>query len=143
MSAELRKNRLTFIHAPILAEIVARLKAGEPALAQYLGGKQACFPRTVVGLTPSFRRSLPETGCLSQGLPHGKRRTAWLIALSSATVIPNETTATGDLDQRHLPQSAASPTAGPFPGEPAPIPPGQPVVSFGITVAELSAISQA
>src|ERR1035438_6785809 len=49
MSAELRKNRLTFIHAPILAEIVARLKAGEPALAQYLGGKQACFPRTVVG----------------------------------------------------------------------------------------------
>src|ERR1035438_2424605 len=25
------------------------------------------------GLTPSFRRSLPETGCLSQGLPHGKR----------------------------------------------------------------------
>src|ERR1035438_8018653 len=73
MSAELRKNRLTFIHAPILAEIVARLKAGEPALAQYLGGKQACFPRTVVGLTPSFRRSLPETGCLSQGLSHGKR----------------------------------------------------------------------
>src|ERR1035438_799125 len=71
MSAELRKNRLTFIHAPILAEIVARLKAGEPALAQYLGGKQACFPRTVVGLTPSFRRTLPETGCLSQGLPHG------------------------------------------------------------------------
>src|SRR5665811_413585 len=28
------------------------------------------------GLTPSFRRSLPETGCLSQGLPHGKRY-AW------------------------------------------------------------------
>ena len=28
------------------------------------------------GLTPSFRRSLPETGCLSQGLPHGKRD-AW------------------------------------------------------------------
>src|ERR1039457_6270919 len=27
-------------------------------------------------LTPSFRRSLPETGCLSQGLPHGKRY-AW------------------------------------------------------------------
>jgi trans-aconitate methyltransferase len=25
------------------------------------------------GLTPSFRRSLPETGCLSQGLPHAKR----------------------------------------------------------------------
>ena len=25
------------------------------------------------GLTPSFRRSLPETGCLSQRLPHGKR----------------------------------------------------------------------
>src|ERR1019366_4887496 len=25
------------------------------------------------GLTPSFRRSLPETGCLSQGLPYGKR----------------------------------------------------------------------
>src|ERR1035441_85473 len=24
------------------------------------------------GLTPSFRRSLPETGCLSQGLPCGK-----------------------------------------------------------------------
>src|ERR1035441_6915230 len=24
------------------------------------------------GLTPSFRRGLPETGCLSQGLPHGK-----------------------------------------------------------------------
>ena len=24
------------------------------------------------GLTPSFRRSLPETGCLSQGLPYGK-----------------------------------------------------------------------
>src|ERR1039457_3306942 len=23
------------------------------------------------GLTPRFRRSLPETGCLSQGLPHG------------------------------------------------------------------------
>ena len=71
MSAELRKNRSTFIHAPILAEIVARLKAGELALAQYLGGKQAGFPRTVVGLTPSFRRSLPETGCLSQGLPYG------------------------------------------------------------------------
>src|ERR1019366_9716682 len=28
------------------------------------------------GLTPSFRRTLPETGCLSQGLPHGKRY-AW------------------------------------------------------------------
>src|ERR1035438_1022404 len=28
------------------------------------------------GLTPSFRRSLPETGCLSQGLPHGTRRAA-------------------------------------------------------------------
>src|ERR1035441_6541922 len=27
------------------------------------------------GLTPSFRRTLPETGCLSQGLPHGKRFT--------------------------------------------------------------------
>src|ERR1035438_4226382 len=25
------------------------------------------------GLTPSFRCSLPETGCLSQGLPYGKR----------------------------------------------------------------------
>src|ERR1019366_4914097 len=24
------------------------------------------------GLTPSFRRTLPETGCLSQGLPRGK-----------------------------------------------------------------------
>src|ERR1039457_2270966 len=71
MSAELRKNRSAFIHTPILAEIVARLKAGELALAQYLGGKQACFPRTVVGLAPSFRRSLPETGCLSQGLPPG------------------------------------------------------------------------
>src|ERR1035441_591889 len=48
MSAELRKNRSAFIHTPILAEIVARLKAGELALAQYLGGKQAGFPRTVV-----------------------------------------------------------------------------------------------
>src|ERR1035438_167970 len=57
MSAELRKNRLTFIHAPILAEIVARLKAGEPALAQYLGGKQACFPRTVV--SPGFAAYRP------------------------------------------------------------------------------------
>src|ERR1019366_1113448 len=28
------------------------------------------------GLTPSFRRRLPETGCLSQGFPHGKRY-AW------------------------------------------------------------------
>jgi hypothetical protein len=74
MSAELRKNRSTFIHAPILAEIVARLQAGELALAQYLGGKQVGFPRTVVGLTPSFRRSLPETGCLSQGLSHGSCR---------------------------------------------------------------------
>src|ERR1017187_1428752 len=32
-------------------------------------GRYAANP----GLTPSFRRSLPETGCLSQGLPHGKR----------------------------------------------------------------------
>src|ERR1019366_10131900 len=31
------------------------------------------------GLTPSFRRSLPETGCLSQGLPHGKRSSNWFI----------------------------------------------------------------
>src|ERR1039457_6546746 len=31
------------------------------------GQKYAANP----GLTPSFRRSLPETGCLSQGLPHG------------------------------------------------------------------------
>src|ERR1019366_501977 len=28
------------------------------------------------GLTANFRRSLPEIGCLSQGLPHGKR-CAW------------------------------------------------------------------
>src|ERR1017187_1819084 len=35
-------------------------------------GRYAANP----GLTPSFRRSLPETGCLSQGLPHGKRY-AW------------------------------------------------------------------
>src|ERR1017187_5354592 len=28
------------------------------------------------GLTPSFRRTLPETGCLSQGVPHGIR-CAW------------------------------------------------------------------
>jgi hypothetical protein len=51
MSTELRKDRSAFIHAPILAEIVARLKAGELAMAQYLGGNQAGFPRTVVGLT--------------------------------------------------------------------------------------------
>src|SRR5450755_3002328 len=64
MSAELRKNRSTFIHAPILAEIVARLKAGEPAMAQYLGGKQACFPRTVVGLSPKcqIRRCAAKRG---------------------------------------------------------------------------------
>src|ERR1019366_8569180 len=36
------------------------------------GSRYAANP----GLTPSFRRSLPETGCLSQGLPHGKRY-AW------------------------------------------------------------------
>jgi len=51
MSAKLRKNRSAFIHAPILAEIVARLKAGEPALAQYLGGKQVGFPRTLESWT--------------------------------------------------------------------------------------------
>src|ERR1022692_2633942 len=28
----------------------------------------------ITRLTPSFRRSLPETGCLSRGLPHGTRR---------------------------------------------------------------------
>ena len=44
---------------------------------------------------------------------------SWLIALSSVTVIPNEATATGDLDQRHFPQSAAPPTAGPLPRKPA------------------------
>ena len=27
----------------------------------------------ITRLTPGFRRSLPETGCLSQGLPHGTR----------------------------------------------------------------------
>src|ERR1019366_6891088 len=36
------------------------------------GSRYAANP----GLTPRFRRSLPETGCLSQGLPHGKRY-AW------------------------------------------------------------------
>src|ERR1039457_6968296 len=34
------------------------------------------FSHANPGLTPSFRRSLPETGCLSQGLPHGKRSRA-------------------------------------------------------------------
>ena len=64
MSAELRKNRSAFIHAPILAEIVARLKAGELALAQYLGGKQAGFPRTVVcqsRVCGAFLPSAPKT----------------------------------------------------------------------------------
>ena len=63
MSAELRKNRSAFIHAPILAEIVARLKAGELALAQYLGGKQAGFPRTVVAGTVNSA-SVPAPGSL-------------------------------------------------------------------------------
>src|ERR1017187_7972743 len=38
-----------------------------------MAGKAAWEDTPNPGLTPSFRRSLPETGCLSQGLPHGKR----------------------------------------------------------------------
>src|ERR1039457_35212 len=38
------------------------------------GAGQKCAANP--GLTPSFRRSLPETGCLSQGLPH-EERFAW------------------------------------------------------------------
>src|ERR1035437_10233938 len=53
---------------------------------------------------------------------------SWLTAFSSATVIANEATATGDLDQGHFPQSAAPPTAGPLPRNPAPVLPAQPVI---------------
>src|ERR1035441_1612799 len=36
--------------------------------------RSTLFPYTTLfRSTPSFRRSLPETGCLSQGLPYGKR----------------------------------------------------------------------
>ena len=39
-------------------------------LSRFGGGGQRYAANP--GLTPSFRRSLPETGCLSQGLPRGK-----------------------------------------------------------------------
>src|ERR1035441_7529303 len=38
-------------------------------LNRFGGGAPKCAANP--GLTPSFRRSLPETGCLSQGLPAG------------------------------------------------------------------------
>ena len=51
----------------------AGLSAGAPQLEGVLnrfgGAGQKCAANP--GLTPSFRRSLPETGCLSQGLPRG------------------------------------------------------------------------
>jgi hypothetical protein len=51
----------------------AGLSAGAPELAGVLnrfgGAGQKCAANP--GLTPSFRRSLPETGCLSQGLSRG------------------------------------------------------------------------
>ena len=40
------------------------------------------------GLTPSFRRSLPETGCLSQGLPHGKRHPNQSLTATTSTAKP-------------------------------------------------------
>jgi hypothetical protein len=38
-------------------------------LNRFGGAGQKCAANP--GLTPSFRRSLPETGCLSQSLPRG------------------------------------------------------------------------
>src|ERR1035441_10391080 len=57
---------------PVIARLSRKsaIGGGRRVLNCFGGGgqKYAANP----GLTPSFRRSLPETGCLSQGLPHGK-----------------------------------------------------------------------
>src|ERR1035437_2715473 len=80
------------------------------------------------GATRACRQVPGALGGKFAAAPVCPRVCGWLTALSSATVIANEATATGDLDQRHFPQSAAPPTAGPLPRKPAPVPPGQPVI---------------
>ena len=56
---------------PVLIAMVASGAVLALLLNRFGGAGQKCAANP--GLTPSFRRSLPETGCLSQGLPHGKR----------------------------------------------------------------------
>src|ERR1019366_1772494 len=60
---------------PLRPHMVASGRYYIPILPPVLNGFAGGGPRYAAnpGLTPSFRRSLPETGCLSQGLPYGKR----------------------------------------------------------------------
>src|ERR1035441_3635386 len=49
----------------------AHAELTSPYPAPFSSRRVRCF--LITRLTPSSRRSLPETGCLSQGLPYGKR----------------------------------------------------------------------
>src|ERR1022692_2155345 len=50
------------------------------------------------------------------------------LRLSSGTVIPNEETAAGHLDEGNLPEPAIPSASGPLPREPVAIPPGEPLL---------------
>ena len=78
--------------------------------ALFSSRRMRCF--LITRLTPSFRRSLPETGCLSRGLPHGKLY-AWPCPPKPLSTRPRPSEGEKKLvgRRKRLPHKGASPCA--------------------------------